>query len=1075
MLKQLLFSFLFLSYLTAYSQSHKYRFHRYGQEDGLKSLYINVIAEDAFGFIWIGSDDGLFRFDGNDFVDYSINKKNGLISNSITAILPIDNGDMWIGTREGLQYFDVKTEKFRNHWGDLEPTYISKIVRDEKGNLWIGSRDGLYYYNLSSDTYKKYLPNDDQGSITDKGIFDLLYDSQGRFWIATSGGGLNLYQPNTDNFKSFRHDPSDSGTISSDVLRKMAESPDGKILIGTYSDGLNVLNPENYSFKNYNHESDNPYSLSTYSVFSLLVDDRKNIWVGTWSNGLNLFDLESAKAIRYTYNPDNKFSIPHNSIQCLMQSSTGDIWIGTDNGGVARLSYPEQEIIRYEHSTNDKNSLLTSHIRSIYEDPDGIMWIGTAQKGLHRFDPKTKTFEVYLKSDGSRDGKARGTVWSMSPSHDPNYLWLGTSRGIGKFNKYTKEVKFYEPDDSDSSSISTNDVLKVLDDQNGSVWAGTWSGGLNRMNVSEESFEQYFHKQDDPTSISGDNIMEIFKDSESRVWVSTTAGLSMLNPDEKTFTNFDIYVSMITQDKAGYLWLATLNGLVRFDPEEKIIVETIGIDNGLPSNEVSTISIDDNDRIWIGSQQGLAIYDPVDGSVIALDISDGLSSNIISPRTMFLNEKSKNIFIGGTRGMSQLDTSKPLEGVNGDPVLLTNLLIYNKEVAVSDSTTLKQSLHTANEVILDYTDYIFAFEFAALSYRQPQKVKYAYKLEGFDEEWIYSEYDDRKAVYTNVPHGEYVFQVKASNTQGIWQEDQMTSLKVKIIPPWWRIWWVNLLFYLGIIIVIYLIFKVRVGMLERKKVVLEQQVQERSSEILLQKEELEYQTVQLNEINNQKNKLFSIISHDLRSPINSLTGIMSLLDPKILTKEDLVTIKTDISKRINHISSVMENLLSWSKSQMEGEVLMPEHFSISQVIIDKIKLFDSTAKKKEITLVSHLNSEVKVYADLNQTKAVLRNLINNAIKFTNLEGNIFINVEQRDNMAFVSVKDSGVGMSPSQQESLFEVQSNLSTEGTAGEKGVGLGLLLVKEFVEKNKGRVWVESEEGVGSTFCFTLPLSDK
>jgi signal transduction histidine kinase len=394
---------------------------------------------------------------------------------------------------------------------------------------------------------------------------------------------------------------------------------------------------------------------------------------------------------------------------------------------------------------------------------------------------------------------------------------------------------------------------------------------------------------------------------------------------------------------------------------------------------------------------------------------------------------------------------------------------------VNDSTLLNHSLHTAKEVVLDYTDYIFAFEFAALSYRQPQKIEYAYKLEGFDENWIYSDYKDRKAVYTNVPHGEYVFKVKASNTLGVWQEDQITSIQVKIIPPWWRIWWVNLLFYLGILILILIIFKIRVNDIERNKVLLEKQVQERSSEILQQKQELEYQATQLNEVNNQKNKLFSIISHDLRSPLNSLTGIITLLDPKILTKDDLGNIKSDISKRIDHISSVMENLLSWSKSQMDGEVQMPEYFSIHQVIDDNIKLFDSIAKKKNIELNSLLNLEIKTYADINQTKAVLRNLINNAIKFTNLGGTVSIDVKQRDNMALVSVKDSGVGMTPSQQEHLFEVQSSLSTEGTAGEKGVGLGLLLVKEFVEKNNGRLWVESEEGVGSTFYFTLAMNDK
>lgn len=1056
------------------AQPSHYRFHRYDTRDGLASSTVNALAEDSYGFIWVGTADGLCRFDGYSFKVFrkSYGHENGLNSNWITALLALDNGDLWVGTEEGLLYFDSRSEKFTQVHKELniQPTYISKILPDGKGNLWVGTKAGLFFITADKKVTGFKPVKGDTTSLSQENIFDLLLDRQNRLWVSTSRGGLNLMLPDKKSFRVFRNAPKNPASISSDFLRKMILLPDGRILVGTSDRGFNVLDPETFTFKNYSHDPADPHSLSSTSAFSFLLDNQKRLWVGTWSSGLNIFDLNTSRATRFMNNPDDPYSIPNNAIRCMLQASTGDIFIGTDNGGVARFHARDQQMVRYQHNTRDENSLFTNLIKSVYEDEAGVLWIGTTHGGLNKYDPRTDKFSIYLKPDNTQDGRARGTIWSISPGAD-NTLWLGTSRGVGKFNTVTGACTFYEPDDRKPEGLSANNVLKVLDDGHGNLWIGTWYGGLNRLDIRTGKFEHFLAREADSTALPSNNITDIYQDRKGRIWVATESSLSLFDADKRNFSHVRLgkaSVLMITEDQRGMLWLASSEGLIKYDPETQKR-EVFQERNGLSGNLLNTVQVDLEGWLWIGSNKAIDRYNPATGEVFHYTVSDGLAGNDTESRACFRSASGK-LYFGGSEGLTEIDPQKLITNTLKPRVQLTNLLLFNKPVAVSDTTVLPQALHTTSTLSLDYTNYIFALEFSALSFGQPERNQYSYKLEGFDKDWVTTGYSDRKAVYTNVPPGNYTFRVKASNNDGIWNEEGV-NLNITIVPPWWKTWWAQTLFYAVLAGCVFLFFQVRLSVIKHQKRVLEEQVRVRTAEVVQQKEEIQSQAERLQELNTTKDKLFSIIAHDLRGPLNSLQGIMSLLDPKILTSDDLAGMKSNLSSRIESIASVMDNLLQWAKSQMKGERVKPEVVKLDGVMQEMVKLFGPIAENKHVHLINSVHAGLNVFADINQLRAVLRNLISNAIKFTPESGRVEVAASGNQQSVTISVSDTGVGITPEQAAGLFSITTNVSTRGTAGETGVGLGLLLVKEFVEKNKGRVWVEPNTGSGTTFHVTLP----
>lgn len=1050
-----------------------FRFHQYGLPQGLPSPGIRDIIEDAYGLIWIGTNNGLACFNGYEFKVFrkSIGSHRELNSNDVTALFALPDGDLLVGTALGLHIFDHRKQQFRNYWRTLPPSYIAQIVADRKGGFWIGTSTGLYHLAGTTDTPTAHFP-DESSPLYNTGIFSIYLDDESRLWITTSRKGFFKLDLKSNELTNYRHRDDDPASLSSDVMRQMVALTDGRLVLGTADAGYNIFDPRTDKFERHNHNPADPSSLSSTAAFSLLLDSHNNLWVGTWANGLNLISTDTWKGRYFKNDPGNVYSIASNSVTTLFESSTGDIWMGSSASGVSRITPAEQKFFRYRHDSQQENTLTTPYVRAIYEDDDGQIWLGTNQGGLNRFDPATRRYTVYLKPDESRDALSRGSIWSIDEAANGD-LWLGTSRGVARFNRTTGRASFidYEAGSNDPRKLSGNNVLRVLDDHSGSLWVGLYYSGLNRVDLETGTVEKFYSDANDTTSISSNNVNDVFIDRRNRIWVGCDEGLNLFDRKTGKFRRYivDQSIGHINQGSYGEIYVGTDRGLMILNPETGAM-NMIGEADGLHADHVNGVLVDDAGHLWLSSDQGIARYDPATGTIATVDEASGLVADDTEARSCF-KSKTGVLYFGGTRGVTSFDPATIMDVRPAPGVVFTNLSVLNKTVVVNDSAVLRQSIHTLDHLELAYADYIFALEFAAVEYATPQKIKYAYQLEGFDPNWIHTTSGDRKAVYTNVPDGTYTFKVKASDVHGKFGE-AFTTLKITVTPPWWRTWWAQVLFYGSGVALVVVLFRLRVAFVERQNKLLEEQVAARTSEVIQQREELQLQAEALQQANLQKSKLFSIIAHDLKGPLNTLKSVLTLIDPAILTSADLDRIKKEISQRVEGISGAMENLLGWAYGQMELESVRPERVDVGRIGKEMLDLYTPIASNKGIMIESALPPGQFAFADLNLLRAVLRNLVSNAIKFTRPGGAIILSAKLQQQELVLEVRDSGVGMEPDQLNNLFS-PDRISTPGTGGERGIGLGLQVVQDFVSKMNGRLWVESKPGEGTSFYFAIPAA--
>ncbi|MEL7535023.1 MAG: ATP-binding protein, partial [Bacteroidota bacterium] len=489
---------------------------------------------------------------------------------------------------------------------------------------------------------------------------------------------------------------------------------------------------------------------------------------------------------------------------------------------------------------------------------------------------------------------------------------------------------------------------------------------------------------------------------------------------------------------------------------------------------IQEIIQDKNGVFWISTTKGLSqMIETQEGFEFELySKADGLQANEFF-RNASYQSSAGEIFLGGINGFNHIDPDEFKTDPFPPKIQFTNFKLFNKAVSIGGkSAVLPAHINTIDQITLNKSQTAFSIDYNGLGLTSPEKYQYAYKLEGFDQNWNYVD-QQKTATYTNLDPGDYVFMVTGANRDDAWSPNPR-RIKIKILPPWWQTWWARLILIVSPLGLIISFIFLRFSFIKSQKIQLAYQVDIQTSELLEQKNEIEIQAQELRKVNQQKDKLFSIISHDLRSPIYSLQGITNMLDPEILQASDLSKIKSDISHKIENIGNVMVNLLDWSKSQMAGETQEIENFDISHLAKEMCSLYQSTAKEKRVKIVNYLNRPLMIRGDKNQVRIVLRNLIGNALKFTNPKDSVYIGYEQLPNRSIcIKVTDTGVGMKEEQVANLFQIVGKKSCTGTAGEKGVGLGLLLVKEYVEKNGGSVFVNSQLGVGTTFRFSIPMA--
>jgi len=798
------------------SSNRDIRFRNISLEEGLSQSVISCILQDSKGFMWFGTQDGLNKYDGYSFKVYRPDPENpkSISNNTINALHEDHQGALWIGTNGGgLNKFDRETEQFvhyqrkPNDPTNLSSNFVSAIHEDRSQVLWIGTDNGLNRFHPETGTFTCYRQIDgDTSSLSSSAVSVIYEDRSGVLWIGTAGGGFNQFDPETGIFTRLQTEsgnPALSTGLSSNFITDICEDHSGELWIGTVN-GLNRYDRETGRYIVYRFDPGNPHSLSSNNVSKIYEDHAGVLWICTTGGGINTFNRRTEGFVRYIPDPDNPASLSSVSIISIYEGRSGILWFGTGDSGIDYFDREIEKFRSYRVDPDNPNSLSYNIVYSFFEDRFGVLWIATNGGGLNKFDRKNAQFTHFRADPGNPNGLSSDSIFPLYED-STGVLWIGTNgAGLDKFDRKTGIFKNYSTRPNDPYSLSSNVVRVIYEDSRGILWIGTLGGGINTFDRKTEHFHTYRNIPEDPTSLSDNQVRCIYEDRDGVLWIGTgNGGLNKFDQETEQFTHYrrnlnepqslsSDFILCIYQDLSGHFWIGTYGGgLNKFDPRKGICTRHYREKDGLPNDVVYGILPDEQGCLWLSTNKGLSKFDPRSETFKNYTYRDGLQSNEFNGGAYY-KSKSGEMFFGGVNGFNAFYPHEVKDNENIPPIVITDFQIFNKPVAIGCDSPLKKHITETEEIKLPYKDNVFSFKFVALDYTIPEKNQYKYMMEGFDKEWIFTDAARRFASYTNMDPGEYTFQVKGSNNDGVWNE-QGTSIKIIITPPFWQTWWFRVL------------------------------------------------------------------------------------------------------------------------------------------------------------------------------------------------------------------------------------------------------------------------------------------
>jgi ligand-binding sensor domain-containing protein/serine phosphatase RsbU (regulator of sigma subunit) len=801
-------------------------------DQGLSQATVYCILQDKKGFMWFGTQDGLNRYDGYNFIVYKPHPDHpGSISHiTITALAEDPSGSLWIGTRGGgLNRFNRESETFThyrynpNNPASLSSDYISSLCLDSTGQLWAGTQaSGLNRFNPQTGTFTRYTALSDThspGGLTNNAINCIYEDRGGVLWVGTDAAALHEYHRQTDRFTPYRLAPTERDNNNA-VISALHEDISGNFWVGTDPEGLHRFDRTTGTFTPFRQDTTKTGNLNGNSISTILETRAGDLWIGTSGGGLSGFHPGTGTFTHYFHNSNNPDSLNNNFILSSCVDRSGTLWLGTAGGGLNQFTCANEKFNHYHAIPNEPNSLNNNMVRALYQDRSGILWIGTADGGLNRFDREKKQFTHYV-TILSPTGIALPTSISSNAiralrEDRQGMLWIGTEdSGLNKFNKKTGTFTLYRHDPNDPDSLSSDSVYCIHEDRSGILRIGTWGGGLNRFNRETQTFTRFQARDRDPNSPGNNLVYSIIEDHSGVLWIATAGGLCKFDhkanpPAFKHFRHIpgnpnslsnDI-VTAIHEDKNHILWIGTIGGgLNRLNPAKETF-KHYNETHGLPNNVIYGILEDKKGHLWISTNKGLSRFNPNNEEFRNYDVHDGLQSNEFNGGAYYKNSAGE-MFFGGVNGFNAFFPEEIKDNPFIPPIVITGFKISNRtvEIGKKGESPLQKSISETQEIELSRDHHFFSFDFAALSYINPHKNRYAYKMEGFDDDWIYSG-TRRFAIYTNLSPGKYVFRVKGSNNDGIWNEEG-TAVKIIIPPTFWETPWAYLVYAFVLLGILY--------------------------------------------------------------------------------------------------------------------------------------------------------------------------------------------------------------------------------------------------------------------------------
>lgn len=1091
-------SLLFLCININAQDTKLIKFNHLTTQDGLADNYCETILQDSKGFIWIGTNDGLCRYDGYNFRTYrnSPNDSTTLSNNYIFSLFEDSKQNLWVGTNMGgVALYNPSLDNFTRIIFNAEDSIwyqrnrINEMV-EIGDNIWFATMHGFGRLNLETKETKWFKPEVFKG-FSPHQIMCMLPDKDGHMWIGTLYGGLYYFDTHSEKIKKHYYNiPDDPTTLSSNKVKRFHQESDTAIWIGTEEGGINILNPYTGKCKRYQNNPLDETTIGSNDVLNFFKDSKERLWIGTINGGLNLYNKSNDSFTRFTPNKNNPSSLNAQSISKIIEDDFGNIWVSTHGGGINYIN-PKQNSFKHLHSSISKNANLKhNYISCFLEDNFSNIWVGTDGGGLHLYDRRNNTF----KSFGEEDGIYSASILDIKPSTN-NKIWIATwGSGIYLFDTELKKVIKHYTYTANKNSIGINDI-KGIHEKNDTLWIATHGDGLNILDLKTEHFTSWRNNKSFNCNLHfpewGNAVLN---DSQDRIWIATTVGLHKYDNDTLTSYFKDnndttslngFMISCIYEDSRGKIWIGTEGGLNLYEEDNDHFIQ-FNNKYGLPT-KVKSIIEDNENTFWIGSNYGITMFNYRTKNRVSknYDEKDGLQGNQFFDRSC-LKLKNGELLFGGLNGFNIFDPNKLTENKVPPHTYFIDFQIFNKsQYPTQDSSPLFKSITYTDEITIDYNQSVIGFEFCGINYIAPQKNTYKIIMEGFDNKWR-NIGTERKATYTNLDPGVYTFKVKAANNEEVWNE-AATKIRITVLPPWWMTWWFRISIVIILVSSAIFYYKYRMMQIKKINIKLENDVKERTDELLKankslqnyqlkiidKNNELAHAIEELQSVNKTKDRFFSIIAHDLKNPINTIMGFSELLmlRKKVLPdtkKDNFISLIHDSSLRINDL---LKNLLQWARSQTGTIQFNPKEHNLNTLIKGNIELLETMAHKKDISIHFHSSIDTKCSFDANMINTVLRNLGQNAIKFTNRNGEINFIAEENEDKYTITVSDNGEGISEEQIKKLLTSDYNESTDGTENEKGSGLGLILCKEFITAHNGTFEIKSTIGKGSKFIFSLP----
>ncbi|MBE0538311.1 MAG: response regulator [Ignavibacterium sp.] len=1009
--------------------------HEPGNENSLLDYAVNAVCETEPGIFWIGTRSGLSRFDlsAGRFMHYKHNpdSANSLVDNYVWAILKDNEGSLWIGTRIGLSVFNPVTETFINFTynpsenNSISHNFILSLVEDNNKNIWIGGRGGLDRYDLKQKKFFNYkLFPQKPKDISLNGIMSLCLEKN-ILWIGSYSG---MYSVNLNNLKEEKisikkHSLIENGKQNDQSklnehlqisVRWITAGSDNTIWAGTYGTGLIRYRTDTGKINLYTR-SDKAESISEDYISSLLEDKHGVLWIGTSASGLNKFNRSSEK-FQTLIIPDMSRN-EKSGISSILEDRSGNMWVGTLTGDIVKVTnqYSDNAVLRYYNTDKYLKTYFSPiEIRTFYEDKNGNIWIGSFGKGIYVIDPVTDKIKRITNERNDIKTIASDFIHCIFESADGT-IWIGTGAGgLNKFNPVDNSFTHYRHDPNSSKSISSDEATAICEDKNGILWVGTSVGGLNRFDRRTGVFEHFIHDVTDKKSISSNRILCLFVDKKSNLWIGTFGG-----------------------------------GLNRWIPGNNSF-EYYSIRDGLPSNIINYITEDAAGNLWITTDKGLSVFNVESKSFKNYDKNDGLQGNEFLHNAGYASKLNHNIYIGGVSGLNIFNPEDLITNTREPNVIFTDFKIYNKSVQPGEESALKKNIIYADVINLSYDENFITFEFASLDFNNPEKNQYAFKMEGFNQDWIYSG-NQRFATFTNLDPGEYIFHVKAANSDGRWNEAGV-SITVILHPPWWQTWWAYILYTVFIVSILY-----SFRQYEMKRVQLRNELQRK-----------DFEAKKLQEVDQLKSHFFANISHEFRTPLTLILGLLQKFESKTVDKieiEDYGIMK----RNARRLLQLINQLLELSKIEAGKSRLNVSENDIVEFVNRIFVSFASYADQKNIKLLFNEKNitektdvHINLFFDNDKMEKIISNLISNAVKYTPTGNEIEVKVSSQNDIVEIKVINTGVTISQADLVHLFDRYYKVHKAESGMFEGTGIGLALVKELVEMHKGTIAVSSEYDV-------------